>query len=153
MNNIQWQSHSFEQLNNNLLYDIIKLRVDVFVVEQNCAYAELDSKDNHPETIHITATLDSELIAYARILPPGLSFSEVSMGRFIVKESLRRQRIGSELLTKCLAEKFSLWPNYRIKISAQEHLKPYYEFFGFRVVSDIYLEDGIPHIEMLKDPP
>lgn len=150
---LEWKINSFQQLNNSLLYEIIKLRIDVFVVEQNCPYAELDNKDDHPETIHITATLNSELVAYARIVPPELSYTEVSMGRFIVKQPFRRQGIGSELLTKCLAEKFRIWPNYKIKISAQEHLKPYYEYFGFRVVSDIYLEDGIPHVEMLKDPP
>ena len=153
INNLEWQSSSFQQLSNTLLYEIIKLRVDVFVVEQNCAYAELDNKDIHPETIHVTASMNSELIAYARVLPPGLSYPEVSMGRFIVKDHFRRQGIGSELVSKCLAEKFSLWPNYKIKISAQEHLKPYYAYFGFRVVSESYLEDGIPHIEMLKDPP
>jgi ElaA protein len=152
-NKLEWQNNSFQQLSNALLYEIIKLRVDVFVVEQNCAYAELDNKDNHPETIHVTASKSSELVAYARILPPGLSYSEVSMGRFIVKESFRRQGIGKELVSKCLAEKFRIWPNYKIKISAQEYLKPYYEYFGFRVVSDSYLEDGIPHVEMLKDPP
>lgn len=151
--NLEWQTNSFQQLSNALLYEIIKLRVDVFVVEQNCPYAELDNKDNHSESIHVTATIESELVAYARILPPELSYPEVSMGRFIVKESFRRQGIGSELVSKCLAEKFSVWPNYKIKISAQEHLKPYYAHFGFRVVSDSYLEDGIPHIEMLKDPP
>lgn len=153
MHNLEWQTNSFQQLSNHLLYEIIKLRVDVFVVEQNCPYAELDNKDNHSDTIHLTATKNSTLIAYARILPPGLSYPEVSMGRFIVKEPFRRQGIGSELLTKCLAEKFNHWPNYKIKISSQEHLKSYYEYFGFRVVSDSYLEDGIPHIEMLKDPP
>jgi len=126
MKNLEWQRNSFQNLSNALLYEIIKLRVDVFVVEQNCPYAELDSKDNHPDTIHITASMNSELIAYARILPPGLSYPEVSMGRFIVKQPFRRQGIGSELVSKCLAEKFSLWPNYKIKISAQEHLKPYY---------------------------
>jgi len=153
MNNLEWQTNSFCQLNNDLLYEIIKLRIDVFVVEQNCPYPELDNKDKHPDTLHLTATSNSDLIAYARILPLGLSFNEVSMGRFIVKEQHRRQGIGSELLSKCLAEKFKLWPNYKIKISAQEHLKPYYAHFGFRVISDSYLEDGIPHIEMLKDPP
>jgi len=150
---LEWKSHSFQQLSNTLLYEIIKLRVDVFVVEQNCPYAELDNKDTHPETIHLIATINSDLVAYARILPPGLSYPEVGMGRFIVKESFRRQGIGSELISKCLAEKFSIWPNYKIKISAQAHLKPYYAHFGFRVVSESYLEDGIPHIEMLKDAP
>jgi ElaA protein len=153
LNNLEWQHHSFQQLSNTLLYEIIKLRVDVFVVEQNCPYAELDNKDNHPETIHITAMMNSELVAYARIVPPDVSYPEVSMGRFIVKAPFRRKRIGSELVSKCLVEKFNLWPNYKIKISAQEHLTPYYEHFGFRVVSETYLEDGIPHIEMLKDPP
>lgn len=153
MHTLEWKSNSFQQLSNTLLYEIIKLRVDVFVVEQNCPYAELDNKDNNPETMHITATNNSKLIAYARVLPPGLSYPEVSMGRFVVNEPFRRQGIGSELVTKCLAEKFSLWPNYKIKISAQEHLQPYYEHFGFRVVSESYLEDGIPHIEMLKEAP
>jgi len=150
---LHWQALHFNELSTQQLYELVKLRVNVFVVEQNCPYPELDDKDTHPETVHVMGTIDSELVAYARIVPPGLSYFEVSMGRFVVKEPFRRQKIGSELLNKCLAEKFSAWPNYKIKISAQEHLKPYYEHFGFRVVSESYLEDNIPHVEMLKDAP
>ncbi|MGH1538061.1 MAG: GNAT family N-acetyltransferase [Gammaproteobacteria bacterium] len=151
MNELDWHCNAFQQLSNSLLYDIIKLRIDTFVVEQQCPYPELDNKDENIGSRHITAHMHSKLIAYARILPPGLSYPEVSIGRFIVEPSFRRQGIGSELITKCLEEIINLWPDQPIKISAQEHIKKFYENFGFTQISDNYLEDGIPHVAMLKE--
>lgn len=150
MKNLQWNCRAFHQINTSELYDLLKLRIDVFVVEQNCPYPELDDKDQDKQTHHITAYADNTIIAYARLLPPGLSYQETSIGRFVVHEDHRRQGIGSLLLETCLTQISNIWPNQAIRISAQEYLQSFYERAGFSKVSDIYLEDGIPHIEMLK---
>lgn len=151
MKELQWQCAYFQQLDNNTLYEIIKLRVDIFVVEQKCPYPELDEKDRHNETLHLSGYDNEKLIAYARLLPPGLSYPETSIGRFAVDSSSRQQGIGSMLITKCLDETNKAWPEHNIKISAQEYLQEFYEKFGFIKTSDRYLEDDIPHIAMLKD--
>lgn len=151
MKTLQWQSRLFQQLSNHELYELLKFRVDIFVVEQNCPYPELDDKDTHIETRHITAHCNSTLFAYARLLSPGVRYPEVNIGRFAVEESLRHQRFGTLLMEKCLEEAANIWPDLNIKISAQEHLKDFYENFGFKKISEMYLEDNIPHITMLKD--
>lgn len=148
---MKWNTTKFHQLTPDQLYDILKLRVDIFVVEQKCPYPELDDKDRHVETRHMTAYDDSGLIAYTRLLPPGLSYPDVSVGRFAVGPSVRNQGTGSLLMKKMLEEIDKIWPDKAIRISAQAHLSEFYEKFGFIKVSDSYLEDGIPHIEMLKD--
>ncbi len=150
MKNLHWQCNQFQQLDNHQLYELMKLRVDIFIVEQKCPYPELDDKDRQVETRHLTAYRDSSLIAYARLLPPGLSYPDPSIGRFAVESSVRNQGIGSLLMEKSLEEIDNLWPDQSIRISAQEHLRKFYEKFGFIKVSDSYLEDGIPHVEMLK---
>ena len=149
-NSMKWNTTKFHQLTPDQLYDILKLRVDIFVVEQKCPYPELDDKDRQVETRHLTAYRDSSLIAYARLLPPGLSYPDPSIGRFAVESSVRNQGIGSLLMEKSLEEIDKIWPDKAIRISAQEHLRKFYEKFGFIKVSDSYLEDGIPHVEMLK---
>ncbi len=148
---MKWNTTKFHQLTTDQLYDILKLRVDIFIVEQNCPYPELDDKDRHVESRHLTAYDDSGLIAYTRLLPPGLSYPDVSVGRFAVKPSARNQGTGSLLMEKTLEEIDKIWPDKAIRISAQAHLSEFYEKFGFIKVSDNYLEDGIPHIEMLKE--
>jgi len=148
---MKWNTAKFHQLTPDQLYDILKLRVDIFVVEQKCPYPELDEKDRHVETRHMTAYDDSGLIAYTRLLPPGLSYPDVSVGRFAVKPSSRNQGTGSLLMERTLEEIDKIWPDKVIRISAQAHLREFYEKFGFKKVSDSYLEDGIPHIEMLKE--
>ena len=150
MKNLQWKCKQFQQLDNHQLYVLIKLRVDIFVVEQKCPYPELDDKDRHIDTRHLTAYDDSGLIAYARLLPPGLSYPDVSVGRFAVEPSARNQGVGTLLMEKSLEEIDKIWPDSAIRISAQAHLGEFYEKFNFIKVSDSYLEDGIPHIEMLK---
>ena len=151
MNNFIWSCDKFSQLDSLKIYELIKLRVNVFVVEQNCPYPELDDKDIHAETRHLTAYNNSQLFAYARLLPAGVSYPEVSIGRFAVEESVRRQGLGSLLMEKSLNEITHIWPNSKIRMSAQTYLKDFYEKFGFSKVSDEYLEDGIPHIEMLRE--
>lgn len=149
--NINWKTFKFHQLTTEQLYELIKFRIDIFVVEQRCPYPELDNKDRHAETSHI-AGYDSSgvLIAYARLLPSGVSYTDVSIGRFAVIDSMRHQGIGSQLLERSLQEIEQHWPDTAIRVSAQEHLCGFYEKFNFEKVSESYLEDGIPHVEMLK---
>ncbi|MFT5425977.1 MAG: ElaA protein [Gammaproteobacteria bacterium] len=147
---MKWQTIKFHQLTTDQLYETLKLRVDIFVVEQTCPYPELDEKDRHEETLHLLGSDGDELIAYARLLAPGVSYADASIGRFAVKESQRDQGCGSQLLDKCLQEMNQQWPGSAIRISAQAHLQEFYEKFNFEITSDIYLEDDIPHVEMLK---
>ena len=153
MKYLVWKCKQFSQLSNDQLYDLLKLRIDIFVVEQQCPYPELDEKDRHIDTRHIIAYQDSTPIAYARLLAPGISYSDCSIGRFAVDASLRHHGIGSNLMEKCIEQIAILWPEHSIRVSAQEYLKEFYENFGFSKTSDSYLEDGIPHIEMLKNNP
>ncbi len=153
MKQLEWKCKRFEQLDTDQLYELIKFRVDIFVVEQRCPYPELDEKDRVADTHHLIAYQNRKIIAYARLLPPGASYSGSSIGRFAVDGTLRRQGIGSALMNKCLEQMAILWPDHDIKVSAQAHLKIFYESFGFTQTSKSYLEDGIPHIEMLKNKP
>jgi ElaA protein len=153
MKHLEWTCKRFDQLNIDELYELIKFRLDIFVVEQRCAYSELDKKDRMAETHHLVAYQNSQIIAYARLLPPKASYPESSIGRFAVITAQRRRGIGSTLMDKCLKQMSLLWPDHDIRVSAQVHLKEFYENFGFTRTSDEYLEDGIPHIEMLKNKP
>ncbi|WP_447965875.1 GNAT family N-acetyltransferase [Nitrospira sp. Ecomares 2.1] len=149
---MQWNSTFFKDLTVQQLYDVLQLRVDVFVVEQKCAYRDLDEYDRHPETRHLSGREEGEqLIAYARILPPSLRYPEVNLGRVVVKADFRRQGIGHQLLQAALQEISGCWPKTPIRISAQEYLQAFYSKYGFFRVSEVYLEDGIPHVEMVKD--
>ena len=150
MKHLEWKCKHFDHLSNDQLYELLKLRVDIFVVEQNCAYAELDGKDLAPDTHHLLAYKNSQLVAYARLLPAGTSYSECSIGRFAVEATWRHQGIGSLLMQKCLEQITMLWPDNDIRVSAQVYLKEFYECFEFSQTSEPYMEDGIPHIEMLK---
>jgi ElaA protein len=152
MSNSQWEVTTFQHLTVQQLYDVLQLRVDVFVVEQHCAYRELDEYDRHPETKHLSGRNEGgELIAYSRILPPGLCHPEVNLGRFVVKADFRKQGIGHQLLQTALQEIAGWWPETPIKMSAQTYLHRFYAQYGFIQVSDGYLEDGIPHVDMVKE--
>ena len=152
MHMLQCAEKTFSQLTTEALFDILKLRVDVFVVEQQCAYHELDEFDRHLETRHLAGRNDvGELIVYARLLPPGLRYAEANLGRFVVRADFRKQGIGHQLMENSLQEMSSCWPKSSIRISAQEYLQRFYSRYGFIQVSDVYLEDGISHIEMLKE--
>jgi ElaA protein len=112
----------------------------------------LDEYDRHPETRHLSGRNEvGQLIAYARLLPPGLRYSEVTLGRFVVKEDFRKQGVGHQLLQEALKEISGCWPKIPIRISSQDYLQAFYERYGFLRVSKVYLEDGIPHVEMLKE--
>jgi len=155
-----WCVKPFSSLSTNELFDILKLRVDVFVVEQTCYYPELDEHDRHPDTLHffahtnetsIQADNHHNIAAYLRILPKGTTYKDyISIGRVVVSPSYRGIKLGHTLLEKALEVCNSHFPNQNIKISAQEHLEEYYKQYNFIRVSDMYLEDNIPHISMVR---
>ena len=146
-----WQIKAFDDLTTCQLYELLQLRVDVFVVEQHCAYPELDTFDRHTETRHLLGYDESgSLMTYSRLLPAGLSFSEVSIGRFLVREYARGYGVGHQLLQKALLESQRLWPDKPIRIAAQDYLQRFYEQYGFLRTSEVFLDHGVPHIEMLK---
>lgn len=143
---MEWTLKTFSQLTPEELYQILRLRVDVFVVEQNCPYHELDGKDQ--QALHVFAQDQEGIQAYLRILRPGASFPEASLGRVISKR--RRQGLGSQLLSRGLQAAREWLGDGPIRIEAQTYAKAFYERAGFRQVSEEFLEDGIPHIQMLR---
>lgn len=145
---IHWEVLSFPQLTTDTLYKLIKLRIDVFVVEQTCPYPELDGKDCADGVYHLIGTKNNEMVACARLLPPGISYDNVSIGRVATKESTRGNGLGHQLLSEALLQCEKLWPAKTIDIGAQEHLTHFYQKHGFNVISDMYLEDDIPHVDM-----
>ncbi|WP_168926921.1 GNAT family N-acetyltransferase [Shewanella donghaensis] len=150
LNSIQWKLLSFNELSLDELYELLKLRVDVFVVEQNCPYPELDDKDRLPLTKHLLGvTEQGEIIAYTRILAAGVSYDEASIGRVIVAEKGRGNGVAHDLMMRSINVVKESWPTQNIQIGAQQHLSDFYQQQGFTQSSEMYLEDGIPHIDML----
>lgn len=136
----------FEQLSKAELYEIIVNRINVFVVEQNCPYADCDNLDQ--QAYHLLNKKSGEIISYLRIIPAGLVYNQPVIGRVLVKAEYRKQKIASKMLTEAINFiKTELQAN-KIKLSAQEYVLNLYRQLGFQQVSDCYLEDGIPHYEM-----
>ncbi len=144
-----FKAYNFLDLTIQQLYDILQLRSEVFVVEQDCVYQDIDGYDQL--ATHILAYDEKILVAYARILPPKTYFTELSIGRIIVKENYRSQALGHDLMNFCLDFISSQFDSQTIKLSAQEHLKSFYEHHGFQQQGHGYLEDGIPHVAMYRN--
>lgn len=139
----------FEELKRKEIHDIYALRAAIFVVEQDCVYQDIDGKDL--EAHHVLGTFNSKLIAYARILRKGSSYEDyVSIGRIAVSEEHRGKAIGHKTVRFCLECIADLYKGEKIKISAQAHLENFYNQHGFKKEGVAYLEDGIPHIAMIK---
>lgn len=127
------------------LLEIMKARVKVFVVEQECAYQEIDAQDDN--AIHMILRVDGKLAAYTRIYR-NPSRSYVNFGRVLVVKEFRKQHLGREIVSATIEEIKEDFPGNNIKIAGQSYLRKFYESFGFKPTSDVYLEDGIPHIDM-----
>lgn len=148
---MNWQIKTFSELSTEQLYDLLKLRVDVFVVEQECFYPDLDDLDRHPQVRHLFCYENNIMLGYCRLLPPGLVYDDESaIGRVVVSELGRGRKLGYELMERANQQTDALWPEHNCHISAQEHLKNFYQKLGFEQISDMYLEDDIPHIGMLR---
>lgn len=148
---ITWEIISYKDLTLNQFHDIIQLRIDVFVVEQDCPYPELDGKDK--KAFHVFGLNDEgETIAVARLLPKGISYKEISIGRVATAKKVRHEKIGIELMETSMEFIKTNYPNEPVRISAQSYLVKFYEKFGFKSTGKTYLEDNIPHTEMLYQP-
>lgn len=137
---------SYDELTKDELYEILKLRNEVFVVEQNCPYQDCDGKDLN--SFHVIMYLNEKIIGYLRILFKGISYKEISIGRVVIDKSYRKYGYGYLLMNKAIEYILNELNENEIRISAQEYLQKFYESFGFVKSSEIYLEDDIPHIEM-----
>jgi ElaA protein len=143
-----WHYKKFEELTSKELYNILELRVEVFVVEQNCLYNECDRKDF--KSTHLWCEMDGKVIAYCRILPPGVSYHEPSIGRVVSHPDFRHLKMGYQLMRHSLQIIENHFQTHSVRISAQSYLKSFYEKFGYQQVSEEYLEDDLPHMQMLK---
>lgn len=144
---LTWELVRFDELDASTLYALLAARVAVFVVEQRCAYQELDGRD--PTALHLFAVDPQRRIAAcARILPPGIRFAEPSIGRVLTNEAYRGRGLGRELMERAICACRARWPQTPIRISAQHQLEGFYRSLGFTTISDVYDEDGIPHIDM-----
>lgn len=137
----------YHQLSLTELYAILQARVAVFVVEQNCPYQEIDGKD--PNCHHLFYREQDQILAYLRVVPPGLSYPEASIGRVLTVT--RGGGLGKKLMTEGIRLSKELYPQAGLRIGAQVYAKSFYEQLGFRQSSGEYLEDDIPHIEMLLE--
>ena len=143
----QWCLNTFDQLSNEQLYTMLQARSRVFVLEQNCIYLDQDGIDLH--ALHLSCWQEKTLLAYLRIIPSGLSYDEVSIGRVLTTHAARGQGLGKALMQKAIAACQSQFPSQPIRIGAQNYLRHFYEELGFIVDSDIYDEDGIDHVQII----
>ena len=147
---ITWLLKPFHELPPLELYHALQLRNEVFVVEQNCVFQDADDKDQ--QSFHLLGYNDNKLVAYTRLVPAGIAYEEPSIGRVVTSPSARGSGAGKELMRESINKCYELFGEKPIKIGAQLYLKKFYETFGFVQISDVYLEDGIPHIYMRKNP-
>ncbi len=145
---LQWTCKHFNDLAVQELYAALRLRSEVFVVEQTCPFLEMDNKDQG--CFHLLGTKDEQLLAYTRLVPPGHIYPVASIGRVVTAPAARGTGAGKELMRQSIETAYRLFGHGDIKIGAQFYLKRFYESFGFKQISDIYLEDDIAHIYMLK---
>lgn len=147
---ISWISKHHSELDVHELYAILALRTQVFVVEQNCPYLETDGQDLIGDTCHLLARDESGLVGYLRLLDPQRMAGEVVIGRVVIAERARGTGLGHRLMEQALVECSQRWPGVPVYLSAQAHLQGYYGRYGFTAVTEVYLEDDIPHIGMRR---
>lgn len=140
---------SFSELSTTELYKILQLRSEVFVVEQDCVYQDIDFKDQ--KSLHVIGLKNDKIIAYTRIFKSGDYFEKASIGRVVVAENERINKYGYQIMAASIEAISTIFNETEIKISAQKYLKKFYESLGFNMIGEEYLEDGIPHIAMIKN--
>lgn len=149
---LEWQWCPFGELRPEELYAALQLREAVFVVEQNCPYADADGRD--PDAWHLLGWAGTgpkrRLVAYARVFEPGMRYAEASIGRVVTAQDVRRSGYGKALMAEALRRVESLAPRQSVKLAAQRYLETFYSGFGFRTVSLPYEEDGIIHVDMIR---
>lgn len=146
---LKWETKTFDELTVYELYDLLKLRSEIFVVEQNCVYLDIDDKDK--KALHLMGKYDGQIIAYSRLFDVGICFDKASIGRVVVNSRYRNKKFGHDLIREAIAGIKTNFGEDTIKISAQLYLKKFYESHGFISTSEMYLEDDIPHIEMKRN--
>ena len=147
----QWRFARFDELTAREVHDILQVRAAVFVVEQTCAFQDVDGAD--PQCWHLfTRSGEGRIVAYCRLVPPGIKYPEPSIGRVVTDRAARRTGAGRALMAEAIARAGKLWPDKALRIGAQMYLREFYSGFGFAQSSDPYDEDGILHIEMIRAP-
>jgi ElaA protein len=147
MTTLNWICKPFDKLTPFELYDLLRLRSEVFVVEQHCVFLDMDNKDQIAH--HLLGYYEQTLVATTRLLGAGTAYKLMSIGRVVTSPTYRKQGAGKELMRQSINKCYELFGEGKIKIDAQLYLKKFYEGFGFKQSGDIYLEDGIEHIEMI----
>ena len=148
MSDVVWSSARFADLSPHDVHDILRLRQDVFIIEQNCIFHEIDGRD--PKAIHVLGRRDGRLVAYARVFAPGDLHEEASIGRVATDPTARGAGLGHELFRASLDVTERIAPGAPIRLSAQAHLERFYGAYGFVGVGDRYMDDGIVHLDMVR---
>lgn len=146
---LDWQTAHYAQLSPDQLFEILKLRQAIFIVEQNCPYPDIDAVDK--QAFHLCAWAADQLIAYARVIGPGINYQQASIGRVATSVEARGTGLGRTLMKNAIELAIREFPEHAIKIGAQQHLEPFYNSLGFSTISEPYDEDGILHIHMLRE--
>jgi len=147
--NMNWHLKRFDELTTTELYEILRARAEVFVVEQTCIYQDCDRKDQ--KSWHLYSEENGEVITYMRIIEKGVSYPEISMGRLLTRESYRKSGLSRQTIQRGLDFVVNTLGETKIRVSGQLYMKAFYESMGFRTTSEVYLEDEIEHVEMLYD--
>ena len=147
--NLQWSWKSFEQITKEELYEVLSFRQSIFVVEQKSWYQDADGLDNI--SLHLILKDNNFLVGYLRLIPPGKKYDTPSIGRIAIKENLRGNAIGSELVKRGIKKSSETYLTDSVTISAQNYLTKFYQNHGFTIQGEVYDEDGIPHVKMVKD--
>ncbi len=145
---INIQTKTFQELTTKELYDLLQLRSEVFVVEQDCVYQDLDGKDE--KALHVIGKKDNKIVAYTRVFKPGDYFDSASIGRVVVNKEERKHKYGYDIMEASIKAVKDYFNKTTIKLSAQTYLKKFYNNLGFSEVGEEYLEDGIPHMAMIR---
>ncbi|KGP71772.1 GNAT family N-acetyltransferase [Pontibacillus yanchengensis] len=144
---MEWKLKSYSELTKEQLYTILAERIQVFVVEQNCPYPEIDGYDQQAH--HLWLEEEGKIVAYCRLFQGGIKYKEASIGRIFVHKDYRGKRYAREMLHRAISLLTDTWGEKGIKIQAQHYLLEFYQSLGFKEITEVYMEDGIPHLDMV----